>query len=200
MPPRCAFSVRKRDGQLVAARLRSRRRPEPDRESVHRLRPHTRTLEPAVSQPRQDPTRDGDPCRRSCFPFDRLGMGWILGRLDKGLHALFLLRPLALRSPSLSVRSCTRERESAHRASAARRLDVRGRVRPRPSLAQAPALASPCEIEREPGAEGSGDAGERDRDPARGFGGRGRRRADEAGGRTRRQRQATAGAANRVLD
>src|SRR5213593_3273789 len=91
-------------------------------------------------------------------------------------------------------------REGAHRAPAPRQLDVGGRLPTRPPLAQTPALASPCEIEREPCAEDSGDAGERDRDPARGAGGRGRRRADKAGCHARRQRQTTADAANRLLD
>src|SRR5438477_11445248 len=91
-------------------------------------------------------------------------------------------------------------REGAHRASAPRRLDVGGCLLTRPPLAQTAALALPCEIECEPGAEDSGDAGERDRDPARGAGGRGRRCADKAGCCTRRQRQTAAGTANRVLD
>src|SRR6266576_1114815 len=91
-------------------------------------------------------------------------------------------------------------RAGAHRAPAPRRLDVGGRLSTRPTLTQTPALASPCEIEREPCAEGSSHAAERDRDPARGAGGRGRRRADKAGCSARRQRQTTADAANRFLD
>src|SRR6266536_1298628 len=91
-------------------------------------------------------------------------------------------------------------REGAHRASAPRRLDVGGRVPARPPLTQTPALASPREIEREPRAKYSSDAGERDRDPARRAGGRGRRRTDKAGCRACRQRQTPADAANRLLD
>src|SRR5439155_3321024 len=90
--------------------------------------------------------------------------------------------------------------EGAHRASTPRRPDVGGRLPTRPPIAQTAALATPCEIEREPSSKDSGDAGERDRDPAHGAGGRGRRRADKAGCHARGQRQTTADAANRVLD
>ena len=98
MPSRGALSVRNWDGQLVTARLWPRGRPEPDRESVHGLRAHARTLELAVPQPFQGPARNGDACGRTRFPLYRLGMGRLLARLDKGLHALLFLRPLAMRA------------------------------------------------------------------------------------------------------
>src|SRR5205807_4467207 len=69
-----------------------------------------------------------------------------------------------------------------------------------PPPTQTPALATPRQIEQEPRAEDSGDAGEGDRDPARRPGGRGRCCADKSRPRASRQRQATAGAANRILD
>src|SRR5437588_4109822 len=78
---------------LVDARVRRGDRPEPDREPLHRLRPHPRAPQPPLPRPLAPAQGHGHAGRRRGLPLDRLGLGRRLGR-HEGLHALLRPRPL----------------------------------------------------------------------------------------------------------
>ena len=140
MPARRALTVRERNRQLVTACLRARRRPQPHREPLYRLWAHPRTGQHSVPEPVEAPARNGHACSRASVPLDRLGLGRLVGRVDEGLHALFLDRPLELTERPLR-RDVERRQLDRHELANSLRREQRSRSAvPRSAVVQLPAF------------------------------------------------------------
>ena len=85
---------RNRIRPLVDARLRRGGRPEPGREPLRRLRDDPGQDRVVLPRPLAPPGRDGHAGGRRGVRVRRVGLGRGLDRLDEGLHALLVDRPL----------------------------------------------------------------------------------------------------------